>query len=183
VKRQLCMQLYYQLARRLPVSYRSRCAKGLRRWLCERLFAECGQSVNVETGASFGDGSRVRVGDRSGLGVNASVGWITIGKDVMIGPDLLAINRNHAHSRLDTPMITQGYEPEREIVIEDDVWIGARVILLPGVRIGRGSIVGAGAVVSASLPPWSVAGGVPARVLRLRTDAIPVPALHSQGSE
>jgi maltose O-acetyltransferase len=65
-------------------------------------------------------------------------------------------------------MIEQGYKAERVVEIRDDVWIGARAILLPGVVVGRGSIVGAGAVVSRDVPEWSVAVGNPAMVVRRR---------------
>jgi len=165
------LALYYLFARWLPESHRSRLAKKLRSWLCRRLFARCGRDVNVERGASFGSGRRVRIGDRSGLGANARVEWVTIGRDVMMGPDLLAFNRNHAHCRLDVPMVEQGFEPPEEIVIEDDVWIGARVILLPGVRVGKGCIVGAGAVVTRDVPPFAIVAGAPARVIRFRGDS------------
>ena len=57
------------------------------------------------------------------------------------------------------------------VAIEDDVWIGGQVTILPGVTIGRGSVIAAGAVVTANVPPVVVAGGVPARVLRPITDA------------
>ncbi|MEV7663036.1 DapH/DapD/GlmU-related protein [Paenarthrobacter sp. NPDC089316] len=58
----------------------------------------------------------------------------------------------------------------REVVIEDDVWIGARAIILPGVRVGRGSVVAAAAVVTKSVPPFSVVAGNPARVVKSRAD-------------
>jgi acetyltransferase-like isoleucine patch superfamily enzyme len=58
--------------------------------------------------------------------------------------------------------------PEPPIVIEDDVWIGARAILLAGVRVGTGSVIGAGSVVTRDVPPYSVAAGSPCRVLRAR---------------
>ncbi len=57
---------------------------------------------------------------------------------------------------------------DQDIVVEDDVWIGARAIILKGVTIGKGSIVGAGAVVTKTIPPYSIVGGIPAKVLRFR---------------
>ena len=58
----------------------------------------------------------------------------------------------------------------RPVIIEDDVWIGARVIILPGVTIGTGSVIGAGAVISKSIPPYSVAVGNPARIVKNRLE-------------
>ena len=60
-------------------------------------------------------------------------------------------------------MIDQGYEDYRPVVIGDDVWIGRRVIILPGVTVGGGSIIAAGAVVSKDVKPYSIVGGVPAK--------------------
>ena len=57
---------------------------------------------------------------------------------------------------------------DQDIIVEDDVWIGARAIILKGVTIGKGSVVGAGAVVTKTIPPYSIVGGVPAKILRRR---------------
>jgi maltose O-acetyltransferase len=77
---------------------------------------------------------------------------------------------NHATASVDVPMNTQGFVPDRRIVIEDDVWLGAGVTVLPGRRIGRGAIVGAGAVVVTDVPPFAVAAGNPAVVLHDRRE-------------
>ena len=77
------------------------------------------------------------------------------------------IPSNHNYARTDIPIYRQG-ETSKGIVIEDDVWIGARVTILDGVRVGGGSIIAAGAVVSKDVEPFSVVGGVPARVLKSR---------------
>jgi maltose O-acetyltransferase len=65
-------------------------------------------------------------------------------------------------------MIDQGFKDKEPVIIEDDVWIGARVIILPGVKIGKGSIVGAGAVVTKDVEPYSIVAGVPAKLIRKR---------------
>ena len=65
-------------------------------------------------------------------------------------------------------MNLQGFATEKPVLIADDVWIGARVIILPGVRIGTGAVIGAGAVVTKDMPDYSVVGGNPARVLKMR---------------
>ena len=88
----------------------------------------------------------------------------------MMGADVTIITRNHRTDRTDVPMMDQGFEPERPVVIGDDVWIGDRVTILPGVTVGDGCIIGAGAVVTHDLPPMSVAAGVPAKVIRFRSE-------------
>ena len=86
----------------------------------------------------------------------------------MIGENLIALSQNHAFDDTKRPMREQGWQVDQPIVIEDDVWIGARVIVLPGVRIGTGSIIGAGSVVTKDVPRFAIVGGVPARLLRMR---------------
>jgi maltose O-acetyltransferase len=111
----------------------------------------------------------VIIGDRSGIGANSFLhGPTTIGKNVMMGPDCYVYTRNHQFDRTDIPMIDQGFKDKEPVIIEDDVWIGARVIILPGVKIGKGSIVGAGAVVTKDVEPYSIVAGVPAKLIRKR---------------
>ena len=85
----------------------------------------------------------------------------------MMGPDVMIFTQNHKNDRLDIPMMLQT-DPKRPVVIGDDVWIAARAIILPGVTIGKGSIIGAGAVVTKDVPEYAVVGGNPARVIRYR---------------
>ena len=170
-KRKLGALLYYGLARHLPPSWSGiRLGQTALRRLCGRLMlASCGSRVNIESGARFSD--RVTLGDRSGIGINAKIyGTCHIGRDVMMGSDVTVITRNHRSDRTDIPMMDQGFEEERPVFIGDDVWIGDRVTILPGVHVGRGCILAAGAVVTRDLPDFAVAAGVPARILRLRTD-------------
>lgn len=159
----------YLFASRLPASY-SRINIGQKqiRAFCGRLIlAQCGRHVNIEKGASFP--SSVELGDRSGIGVRASIGGkVIIGNDVMMGPDVLILIRNHEFSRTDIPMNRQGATPEKTVVIADDVWIGARAIILPGVHIGTGAIIGAGSVVTKDVPAYAVVGGNPSRIIKMR---------------
>lgn len=92
---------------------------------------------------------------------------ITVGTDVAIGPNTTIATGGYSTDRLDIPIIQQGLKPDR-VVIENDVWLGAGVCAIGGARIQTGSIVAAGAVVIGPIEPRSIAGGVPARVLRTR---------------
>jgi maltose O-acetyltransferase len=131
-----------------------------------------GRNVNVEHGAYFGSGCLVEIGDNSGIGVDCHVpANIRIGNDVMMGPDVLIIGRNHRFDDVNIPMRLQRFKDAPPVVIEDDVWLGARVIILPGIRIGRGSIIGAGAVVTKDVPSFAICAGNPARVKKFRNDA------------
>ena len=159
--------LYDLVAQHLPVSRRSVLGRKLRAFCARHMLAACGADVNVERHAHFG--RFVTLGDRSGIGLNASIGeGVHIGRDVMMGPDCVIYTRNHRTDRLDIPMREQGFEPLQPVDIQDDVWIGGRVTILPGVTIGTGAVIGAGAVVSRDVPPYAVAVGVPAKVVRYR---------------
>ena len=131
------------------------------------MLENCGKNVNIESGATFS--SKVTLGDYSGIGINAKIyGTCYIGKYVMMGTDVTIITRNHRFDRTDIPMMEQGFEEERPVYIGNDVWIGDRALILPGVHIGDGSIIAAGAVVTKDVPPYSIVAGVPARKIRDR---------------
>jgi maltose O-acetyltransferase len=143
--------------------------RAIRRAITKPLFAECGQETNVEHGAYFGSGSLIRIGNRSGIGIQSRLlGPVRIGNDVMMGPNVTILTQNHVIDDVTCPMLEQGFTAAREVQIEDDVWIGMNSIVLPGVRIGKGSVIGAGAVVTRDVPAYSVAVGNPARVVRDR---------------
>ncbi|MBS0028553.1 CatB-related O-acetyltransferase [Chitinophaga sp. 2R12] len=131
------------------------------------LIDKCGDFVVVEKGASFG--RRITLGNYSAIGVNAWIkGKVTIGNYVLMGPNVTILTQNHIFSRTDTPIYYQGATPEMPVIIEDDVWIGQNVIILPGLRICQGAIVAAGAVVTKDVPPYMIVGGNPARIIKKR---------------
>ena len=171
VSRNLAALAYWGVARHLPWSPRpgGAIARRIRGALAARMLDRCGRDVNVEHGAWFGSGRGVELGDRSDLGMDSLIiGPLRVGRDVMMGPRCVILAGRHATGRTDVPMNQQGFLPDRAVVIEDDVWVGASVTVLPGRVIGTGSIVGAGSVVTRDVPPWSVVGGNPARVLGTR---------------
>lgn len=90
-------------------------------------------------------------------------GRIKIGDFCMIAPGVMLAGGGHSYSDTSTPMRMQGVVNKGGIIIEDDVWIGANAVILDGVKIGKGAIVGAGAVVTKSIEPYSINAGNPAR--------------------
>jgi maltose O-acetyltransferase len=161
--------LYTTVARHMPLSD-SRLNFGSKklRAFCGRLILKhCGTDVNIEKGAQFS--SDVSLGDHSGIGVNALISsHVTIGNDVMMGPDCCIFTANHNFERNGIPMRKQGHEDARPVVIGNDVWIGARVVILPGVHVGDGAVIGAGSVVTKDVASYSIVAGNPARFIRMR---------------
>lgn len=166
-----CLGLYYGVARFLPDSpfpgaWIGQVSRG---WLAKQIFAHCGEHVRINYGANFGTGIHVSLGDNSSIAAGAWIGNDTrIGNDVMMAPSVTILSNSHNFARTDIPMREQGAPPPRPVTIGDDVWIGTRVIILPGVTVGSHAILGAGAVVTKDVPEWAVVGGNPARVIRFR---------------
>ena len=166
--------LYYSLFRYLPKSTSPVIGKiGLimRRLLCQDIFLSCGKKLVVENNVYFGNGKDIVVGDEVGFGSNFKTlnRTLKIGNYLMMGEDVLFLGGGHLYDRLDIPMCHQSSKSKTPLTIEDDVWIGARAIILPGCRhIGKGVIVGAGSVVTKDIPDYAIVGGNPARVIKLR---------------
>jgi len=164
--------VYYTVAIRLPMPGMPGAVVGhWVRLLCvKHLFKQCGEGVRIAGNVRFGTGVNLEIGNNSNLGFGCRIIGrdLSIGDDVMMGPDVLIITENHDTSDTSKAMIQQGQAAGKAVRIRDDVWIGARVIVLPGVEIGEHSIVGAGSVVTKSVPQYAVVGGNPAKVLKYR---------------
>jgi maltose O-acetyltransferase len=139
---------------------------------CKVIFKHCGKNVNIERGAVFGCGFDIEIGDRSGIGINAHIPSDTIiGNNVNMGPEVFILSRNHCIDRTDIIMQKQGYAPEKQTIIGDDVWIGRQVTMTPGRNIAKGSVIGACCLLCKDFPEYSVVGGNPAKLIRNRLDS------------
>lgn len=154
--------------------------------------AECGEGCVFEEGCLVFHPERVRIGARVYVGHHTilkgyhdafmaigegtwigqqcffhSAGGITIGRDVGIGPSVKILTSTHAEAGRELPILHAPIT-RAPVVIEDDADVGVGAIILPGVRVGRGAQVGAGAVVTRDVPAYAVVAGNPARILRER---------------
>ena len=171
-KKYFFLVLYYTIFRYFPAStipILGSVSKKIRYICCKNIFKECGRNVNVEFMAQFSTGFNLCIGNNSGLGINSKVpNDIVIGNDVMMGPNCTIFSRNHCYARIDIPMNLQGAGPPKKTFIGDDVWIGENVILTPGRIIKRGTVIGAGCVLSKNYPEFTVIGGNPCKILKKR---------------
>lgn len=170
IKRSIFWFAYYILARHLAGNYKPYAygSKWIRSFLCKPLFNSFGNSVDIGCKVEFFNIRNSEIGDHSGIGSHSSIGLVKIGKYVMMGTHCLVLSQNHRFDDVTIPMCMQGFQEEKPVVIDDDVWIGSRVIILPGVHIGKGSIVGAGSVVTKDVQPYTIVAGNPARTIGYR---------------
>ena len=138
----------------------------------KRVFAECGDNCYIELPfrANWG-GHHVHFGNNVYVnfnGVFVDDGHIYVDDNVLIGPNVTLVTAAHP---IDPDLRRKTYQFNKDIHIEENVWIGANVVVLPGVTIGKNSIIGAGSIVTRNIPSDVVAFGAPARVHRKITDA------------
>ena len=168
-KRFIGRVLYVGIGKHLPMSG-SKYSFGARRFrqFCAHLILDdCGKWVNIDKGVTFA--TDIKLGEGSGIGANCSIPTgVTIGDHVMMGIDILMFTNEHRHDDITVPMGLQGRTEVEPIVIEDDVWIGSRSLIMKGVRIGHGAIIAAGSVVTKDVPPYEIWGGNPAHFLKSR---------------
>lgn len=143
--------------------------------LCKKKFKSFADDADFRAGAYAVGCSKITIGKkviiRPGVmlfGESDSLDTsIVIEDDVMMGCGVHFYINNHKFDRLDISLIDQGYYPDEMIVLKKGCWIGANAIILPGVTIGRNSVIGAGSVVTKSVPDGVVAAGIPAKVIKI----------------
>jgi len=165
-KKSLCYFAYRLIAKHLPRDipvigewfYRFRSS------ICRPLFKESARVIRVGRGADFDNGCNIIMKANAHIGEYAVLAGphatITIGRHVMMGSYCIIIVQNHKY-------LEEGFEG-KDVLIDDYAWIGHRVTILPGVRIGKHAIIGAGAVVSKNVPDYGIAVGNPAVVKKIR---------------
>jgi len=155
-------------------------ARGAKR-LAERAEAasfglgDAGSNVSIGDGCEISSGSHVFLGSDVFIGrdclLSAPSARIVIGDGVMLAPQVAVITGDHNISVVGQRMFdTHTKEPgdDLDVAIEDDVWIGFRAIILKGVRVGRGSVIAAGAVVTRDVPRYAIVAGTPAKTIGMR---------------
>jgi len=158
--------LWYELLLFLPAEFSKFRVRHYNRKGC-RIHVKSSISPNVRIRGKF------EMGAGSSIAQNCTItgedAGVFIGENVMIAPNVVIVAFNHGYARLDVPMVQQS-NSEAPVYIENDVWIAANTTIAKGVTIGEGAIVGANSLVVKDVPPFSIVGGVPCKVIGWRRD-------------
>ena len=168
VKKVFCYLIYICLAKHLPdgLGPIGRVANMLRRTVTRPLLKRPAKTFSIDAGSDYGNGCCLEISEHTNIGPNFSLtgsGTVTFGEHVAMGKECMFITQNHRY-------LEEGYDgfEIRDIVVGNNVWFGHRVIVLPGIRIGDHTIIGAGAVVTKDVPEYAIVAGNPARVIKFR---------------
>jgi len=129
---------------------------------------EYDKNSKVENNVYISDAKTLKVGKNCRINEDVFIQGAIIGDNVLIAPNVAIMNSGHKHDLCDVPIIEQGSTVEVNPIIEDYVWICRNVIIMHGVRIGKGAIIGAGAIVTKDVAPYTIVGGVPAKFIKKR---------------
>lgn len=140
----------------------------IRTWFWKRAFLSVGKNVKPIFPLIVNGKSSIRIGDNTSIGSYVHIwggGGVDIGSNVLIAAHTCISSLNHDYR---CKLIRNGKMIKKKVIIEDDVWIGYNVVVLPGVTIGCGSVIGGGSVVTDDIPEYSIAVGNPAKVVKKR---------------
>lgn len=169
IKKTFALICYYSFAIYLP-NYSfpgGRFFNGFRIFILRGIIP-VGKGCRIMRGVYVGGGRNIAIGSYSRVNQNVRLCNVKIGDHVMIARDTVFLGKTHESSRLDIPMEQQGNVELPQGIVEDDVWLGLRTIIMPGLKIRKGSIIGAGAVLTKSTEENTIYGGVPAKKIKVR---------------
>lgn len=161
---------YYIVIFHIPNSRYCPVFNSIRMWYVSKILKiiDYDKDSHFQEKIYIGDAKKIKIGKHCHINEEVFIQGAVIGNFVMIAPNVAILNTSHNFNRIDIPMIKQSESDVMNPIIEDDVWIGRSVIILPGIKIGRGSIIGAGSVVTKDIEDYSIVGGVPAKFIKKR---------------
>lgn len=166
----LTLAIYYGIIYHLPHSRFLSFTRTWRVWYISKVLKLMPHDKNsfVEHNVYLAKGKNVKIGFNCHINENVFIQGAFIGNNVLIAPNVSILSVSHKHQSTEIPIVNQGETLPNPPTIEDDVWLGRNVVVMPGIVIGKGSIIGAGAVVTKNVVPYSIMGGVPAKLIKSR---------------
>ncbi|MFL7053372.1 DapH/DapD/GlmU-related protein [Vibrio cyclitrophicus] len=162
--KRLYQLLYYFLGYNLPCSKFSPIFNRIRVFFLRKLLdLEKVDGLIVERRVNIGKGDNLSIGYGCEINEEVFIQGAIIGNNVLIAPRVSILSKTHNYSEKNRFIKDQGDSLVKIPVIEDDVWIGRNAVIMPGVKLEKGSVVGAGAIVTKDVPSFVVVGGVPAK--------------------
>ncbi len=167
--RNFYLLLYYLLINKMPRSsfLFGSFFNAIRIFVVSKIF-KIGKKCKFQDRIYFGNGKDIQIGDYCQINEYVKLDNVKVGNYVMIARYATFLGKMHVTSSTNIPMILQGQKDVKQSVVEDDVWIGTNAIIMPGIKISKGTIVAAGAVVTKDTKSYSIVGGVPARLIKYR---------------
>lgn len=154
----------FKILHRLFMDIKASVARGI--------FQYVGKNVNLRPRLKLTYMHNISIGDNSSIGDQNKIvaaDLVKIGNNVMMGPEIMIFTQNHQIPNSKNELLIKSFVVKKPVIIEDDVWIGARAIILPGAIIRKGSVVAAGSVVPGKeYKEYSILGGNPAKLIRRR---------------
>lgn len=167
--KKIFLVFYYSFAKHLPDNYFpfGKYYNALRIFFLSKIIS-IGKNTVIQSGFRFGLKENLRIGNNCEINENVYIQSALIGDYVLIAQNVSILAMTHNYNDKNTPIIEQGFSAVRTVVIEDDVWIGRNVTILPGLTLGKGCVIGTGSVVTKDVLPYKVMAGVPARIISER---------------
>lgn len=168
--RKLTLGIYYSILYHLPHSRFIFFTSWLRVWYVSKILKlmPYDKRSKIEYNVYLSNGKGISIGRNCRINENVFIQQAKIGDNVLIAPFVAILSVSHVHKDIGVPIVLQGDTKSNPPIIEEDVWIGRNAVIMPGIKIGKGSIIGAGAVVTKNVIPYSVMGGVPAKLIKYR---------------
>ena len=168
--KKICYIFYYAIIMHLPHSRYINIMNRIRVfYVCNFLgIMQSSKNARFQNNVYIGGLGAVSIGKDCQINEYAFLQGAIIGDNVMIAPYVALIANKKDVNSVNHIMSTVDKEKGLQVIIEDDVWLGRNAIVMPGIKIGRGSIIGAGSVVTKDVEPFSVMGGVPASLIKKR---------------
>lgn len=158
----------------MPLTHWCLYFRGIGGWICKRKFKSFGHNSSVRAGVYVVASNKIEIGDdvtlRPGTMLHADPreggAGITIDNKVLIGSSVHVYVDTHAFHNINLPIYDQGFYDSKPVRLKEGCWIGANTVILPGVTIGKNAVIGAGSIVTKSVPDYAIYAGNPAKLLK-----------------